>query len=600
MTNSNCNALFSANIGNNRYMEITKVNTKTPKLTDDDSYQEGLLRQLWLAIIRDTWPEPLYRRMQVCFESERNISQLIQWGEDVANYIIYGSERPTNPFMFLADYSDLHNPLHVRKLLATCRFAKRYTPHQPVGEPDFWDTNDRVGRWSAAEHSYLVTALREIVADDFKDYYVDWDEWALTSGSTVDHDQSVVDKLYSVEQVYPSLLGISLGTPYWNVLEGIKEPYHYNRIVRVPKTYKKSRNIAMEPQWLSVRAQPIAKAIVRCLPIMCDLSDQSNNLNLARQGSIDNSLVTIDLSAASDSLSRELCRAVLPAPVYNDILSAVSHSERPRRDRWGQEKLHYDPSFGWCPSTRRYNMICTMGNRITFPLECEIFSAILRLAGALCHVALGSYNSAVYGDDIIAPREIAPTLIDLLEAFGFVVNKEKSFYGDEFFRESCGGEFLHGESVTSQYWPRKPLSKENALPSLISLQHDWCKFPYTDDVLRREIRALCPKITESNIGSPYDDIWSSYPQIKYAYSAYANGSKDLVQSCEIHTMIEPERGRVEWSEGLDRYNYYNFLKFGHQPHQDPVLAAIGYPADRDSTWGAVHPNVVPKNRKFLV
>lgn len=600
MTNSKCKALFSAPIGNNRYMEITVSNDTTQKLTDTDQYQERVLRRVWLAIIRDTWPEPLYRRLQVCFGNEKNISQLIQWGSDVADYVVYGLERPNNPFMFLADYCNLHDPVHVRKLLATCRFAKRYTPQLPVGVSDFWETNDRVGRWDPEEHKFIVSALRQIISEDFANYCVNWDEWTLTSGSTVDHDKSVVDKIYSVERVYPSLMGISLGTPYWNMLDGSKEPYYYNKIVRVPKNYKKSRNIAMEPQWLSVRAQPIAKAIERCLPAMCDLSDQSTNMNLARTGSIDNSLVTIDCSAASDSISRKLCQAVLPEAVYNDIISATSKSERPRIDRWGRPKTYYDPVFGTMPSTREYNMVCTMGNRITFPLECEIFSAILRLAAELCSVKVGSYNSAVYGDDIIAPREIAPTLISLLEAFGFVVNADKSFYGDEFFRESCGGEYFHGESVTTQYWPRKALSKRNALPSLVSLQHDWYKFPYTDDVLRDEIRKLCPKITESYIGSPYDDIWSAYPQIKPAYSSYANGSKDQVASCEIHTMLEPERGCVEWSEALDRYNYYTFLKYGHQDHEDPVLAAVGYPADRDSTWGAVHPDVSPKNRKFLL
>ncbi len=55
---------------------------------------------------------------------------------------------------------------------------------------------------------------------------------------------------------------------------------------------------------------------------------------------------------------------------------------------------------------------------------------------------------SVFGDDCILPTSDAASFMELAESVGFVVNKEKSFFDDApGFRESCGGDYLHGSNV---------------------------------------------------------------------------------------------------------------------------------------------------------
>jgi hypothetical protein len=91
-----------------------------------------------------------------------------------------------------------------------------------------------------------------------------------------------------------------------------------------------------------------------------------------------------------------------------------------------------------------------MGNATTFPVQSLVFWAICvaslqrqrhRLPGAVF----------VFGDDIEVPTECAQGVIDDLESFGLLVNKEKSFFNG-FFRESCGVDAFNGTDVTPVRW----------------------------------------------------------------------------------------------------------------------------------------------------
>lgn len=160
-----------------------------------------------------------------------------------------------------------------------------------------------------------------------------------------------------------------------------------------------------------------------------DLNDQSRNQQLARKGSADGSLATLDLSSASDLISSEMVRALLPEPWY-DLL-----------DDCRSQTISIDGSY------HDLNMFSSMGNAFTFELESLIFwaisNAVMRQLGLRGTIS-------VYGDDIIVPRSGAGLLSKVLQYFGFIVNDKKSFWSG-YFRESCGKHWYKGMDVTPFY-----------------------------------------------------------------------------------------------------------------------------------------------------
>lgn len=94
-----------------------------------------------------------------------------------------------------------------------------------------------------------------------------------------------------------------------------------------------------------------------------DISVQPDrNKRLARLGSLDDSLVTIDLESASDSVSCSLVESVVPE-YMQDVLWQI----RTPKVRVGADEhlLH---------------MVSTMGNGFTFPLQTAIFAGIVAAA----------------------------------------------------------------------------------------------------------------------------------------------------------------------------------------------------------------------------
>lgn len=159
-----------------------------------------------------------------------------------------------------------------------------------------------------------------------------------------------------------------------------------------------------------------------------DLTDQSKNRQLARKGSIDGSLATIDLSSASDSVTYWLVRELLPQDWFHLLDIARTHRIRGLDGVW-----------------RELELFSSMGNGFTFELESIIFWAICKAA-----LELGDIPDtflSVYGDDIIVPVDGVPYVIPALKNVGFTVNAQKSFWHGN-FRESCGGDYYSGTCIT--------------------------------------------------------------------------------------------------------------------------------------------------------
>lgn len=204
-----------------------------------------------------------------------------------------------------------------------------------------------------------------------------------------------------------------------------------NKVTTVPKNAKTDRVIAIEPDWNSFFQIGLGRAIRSRLQRRFGLLRRSAsdvNRILARKGSVDGFLATIDLSSASDTLSLGLIEALLPRHVLPHVLNL-----RSPKGRIGDTDVTYEK-------------VSSMGNGYTFELETAVFYCI-------CRAAAG--HATVFGDDIIVPSATYQLVSDVLEFCGFEVNTKKSFYRSA-FRESCGGHFFGGVDVTPPY-VRKPL-----------------------------------------------------------------------------------------------------------------------------------------------
>nr|UJQ85962.1 MAG: hypothetical protein 3 [Leviviridae sp.] len=245
------------------------------------------------------------------------------------------------------------------------------------------------------------------------------------------------------------------------------------RVVQVPKTLKTPRTISVEPSYMMLRQQSVAKPLMDWLEINpltkpVRFTDQSVNRDLARVGSIDGRLATIDLSDASDLVSNDLVCSIF-GRVCPTFLEFIQDS-RSRRARMPDGTI------------RTLLKFASMGSALCFPVEAMVFYSIvvysmLRQSGrapSYSNVMKITKDVAVYGDDIIVPASMATGVMEDLETFGLRVNQNKSYYTG-LFRESCGGDYYKGVDVTPAYvrqWDTSgSLRDVSTLASYVSLSN---------------------------------------------------------------------------------------------------------------------------------
>jgi hypothetical protein len=278
------------------------------------------------------------------------------------------------------------------------------------------------------------------------------------------------------------------------------------KVISVPKTLKTPRIIAVEPTAVQYCQQALAHQFIdafeRGVPGdptgsskyfcafgcgMIGFKDQEPNRRLARSGSLNGRLATLDLSEASD---RVLNQHVVNLFARFPLLSAAVQATRSTKADV--------PGFGVIPLTK----FASMGSALCFPVEAMVFltiivSAISYERGVLPNRALlrelrGSVR--VYGDDIIVPVEYVPVVIRFLHSFGLVVNTDKSFWNG-MFRESCGGDYYAGEWVTPvRLREDLPRSRRDVreVVSLVSFRNQlyWAGFWETARLLDERIERL--------------------------------------------------------------------------------------------------------------
>ena len=235
----------------------------------------------------------------------------------------------------------------------------------------------------------------------------------------------------------PSWSALASGADYGTLVNPMFHIVKGNRVALVPKTAKTHRAIAVEPHVNVYFQLGLGRMIRRRLKTRAaiDLDDQSLNRRLAKLGSIDGSLATIDLEGASDTVCTELVRELLPENWFEWLNAARSH--------YGELESE----------TFRYQKFSSMGNGATFDLESLIFwavsSAVVEKAG---------YNPFwvnVFGDDIIVPSGCYDEVVEALTGCGFIVNGRKSFSKGP-FRESCGKDYFRGVDIRPVYLKRLP------------------------------------------------------------------------------------------------------------------------------------------------
>jgi hypothetical protein len=264
-----------------------------------------------------------------------------------------------------------------------------------------------------------------------------------------------------------------------------------NRVTTVPKNAKTERVIAIEPTLNGYIQHGIGALIrSRLKRVGVDLDDQSKNQKLALVGSLAGNLATLDLAAASDSVSMELVRQLLPP----DWVTAIELSRSPE---------------GVLPDGTRieWQKVSSMGNGYTFELESLIFWA-LTSSVQLLHRTIDR-RSAIYGDDIVVSCDAVPALIEVLEHCGFKTNARKSFWTGP-FRESCGKHYFRGCDVTPIYI-REDVSTSARLLWIANQIRRWARLSWGLDgrvqhVYEYVVRRLPPKLRIPSIPDGYGDF----------------------------------------------------------------------------------------------
>lgn len=247
------------------------------------------------------------------------------------------------------------------------------------------------------------------------------------------------------------------------------------RVITVPKTLKTPRIIAIEPTCMQFMQQAILGPMVEALESdfsvftgksnhiqgLLGFQDQDPNQAMARQGSRDGSLATLDLSEASDRVS--MLHVVNLMRGHRNLRDAVfaTRSTKAAVPGWGVISLH---------------KFASMGSALCFPIEAmvfltTVFVGIEKAQGRqLTRKGITSFRGhvRVYGDDIIVPTGTVHHVAEALETFGFKINASKSFWNGK-FRESCGGDFYDGWRVTPSRLKRDLPQSRDDVQGVISL-----------------------------------------------------------------------------------------------------------------------------------
>lgn len=207
----------------------------------------------------------------------------------------------------------------------------------------------------------------------------------------------------------------------------------------VHKTASSVRFMAPQPE-LNMLAQKCVGDCIRdaLFDATIDLNDQRWNQWMAWHGSVNRETATIDLSNSSDNVAIRHGSMLLPERIYDMCMAT-----RTQYASVGAYK-------------HQFQKLAPQGNGFIFEVQSLIYAG-------LCHAVTVLFGGreqdiAVYGDDIVISTNCAEPLMDLLVYLGMEPNLDKSYWGSDPFRESCGEHYYAGLDVTP-FYVKQPLTK---------------------------------------------------------------------------------------------------------------------------------------------
>lgn len=210
-----------------------------------------------------------------------------------------------------------------------------------------------------------------------------------------------------------------------------------SKVTTAPKDAVTRRTICTEPslemlfqKGIGAQLEDILKTVFRI-----DLSLQPDvNRAMARLGSIDGSIATVDLKSASNNIAYGFVKFMVDNVNFGVLNTArCEYTEVNNR----KQKLH---------------MFSSMGNGFTFPLQTMLFAALVQATYENAHDYSWKTQRvySVFGDDIIVKSSMYHVLCRVLKRCGFVVNDQKSHHVG-YFRESCGCDYFRGYAIRGVY-----------------------------------------------------------------------------------------------------------------------------------------------------
>jgi hypothetical protein len=209
------------------------------------------------------------------------------------------------------------------------------------------------------------------------------------------------------------------------------------KVCLVPKDSRGPRLISVETLEYQYIQQGLARKIMTHLEShkltkgYVNFSDQSTNQQLAIESSIHHAFATLDLKDASDRVSLDLVRKLIPKDLLPYVEAVRSYATEL-------------PNGVILPLAKH----APMGSAMCFPIMSVLLWSICVSIASKTHGLEYALSSVfVYGDDLIVPTTLVDEVVEGLTSVGLLVNTSKSFYRGD-FRESCGVDAFKGIDVT--------------------------------------------------------------------------------------------------------------------------------------------------------
>lgn len=401
--------------------------------------------------------------------------------------------------------------------------------------------------------SNMIVKIRSILGSIDPEDFIDSCNWGPGATTLLKRSQVTYPKKFDAErQVTPRAYDFvkdwfHIAYPLWEMRFEIVSS---SKIVTVPKNAKTDRTIAIEPGinlWFQKGIGQLIRKRLRKFGI--DLNDQRHNQRLARLGSLFGDLATVDFSSASDTISSELVKELLPSNWYG-LLNAFKVDS----GHLDGEKISFEK-------------FSSMGNGFTFELESLIFFV---LAESVCfQLELENPTISVFGDDVILPSSAIDLFTSVSLDLGFVVNTQKS-YSSSYFRESCGSYYWKGCDI-KPIFQKEPL---NGKTSLLKAANNVRRYAHRRNYYGCDRRLLrCWRSLAKQLGKDCPMLSEGYGDLGLVV--------DFVDACPSSSVTRAQHGiegyfvRVWSLQALQRYvdtpglQLYKLKMIGNQKDFDP-------------------------------